>query len=244
MIKKIKEIYIREYFLPSFLSVFINPYYFLRKGLYLGIKKYSSYMKGILLDFGCGSKPYRQLFDVEKYIGLDILQSGHSHQNESVDVYYDGEKIPFNSSYFDCFFSSEVFEHVFNLEEILMEINRVLKRNAYLLITIPFVWDEHETPYDFGRYTSYGIRYVLDKMGFSVLKLEKSTNYIETLFQMWNAYLYQRVFPKNKYISFMLTFLIICPFNIMGTILGKILPRDYSFYHNNIILAKKVRDVF
>ena len=61
MLKKLKEIYNKEQFIPSFLSIFINPYYFIRKGLLKDIKKNRHYMNGIMLDFGCGSKPYKKL---------------------------------------------------------------------------------------------------------------------------------------------------------------------------------------
>ena len=67
---------------------------------------------------------------------------------------------------------------------MLSEINRVCKLNGQLLITVPFVWDEHEVPYDYGRYTSYGLKHVLEIHGFEVIHLDKSTSYVETVFQM------------------------------------------------------------
>lgn len=242
MIKKFKEIYSREQFRPTFLSFFLNPYYFIRRGLLEGIKSNAKEMRGKLLDFGCGNKPYKDLFIVDQYIGLDISKSGHDHKDEDIDVYYDGKRIPFNDKYFDCLFSSEVFEHIFNLEEIIKEINRVLKLNAKILLTIPFVWDEHEKPFDFARYTSFGIKFLLEKNGFRVIDIKKSTNNIETIFQMWNTYLYQRIFPENKYIKFLLTLFIITFFNISGLIISKILPKDYNFYLNNIVIAVKISD--
>ena len=43
-------------------------------------------------------------------------------------------------------------------------------------MTIPFVWDEHEQPYDFARYSSFGIKSLLEKHGFHVQKQMKSVN--------------------------------------------------------------------
>lgn len=239
MFKKLKQIYLDELFHPSFLSLFINPLYFLRKGLLRGISSYSQHMKGVMLDFGCGSKPYKKLFNVSEYIGLDIQESGHTHKSEQIDVYYDGEKIPFDDNYFNSIFSSEVFEHVFNIEDILIELNRVLKPDGMLLATVPFVWDEHEIPFDFGRYTSFGIKHLLEKHGFKLIKSEKTTNYVETVFQMWNAYIYQYVLPVNPLIKLLLTIIFIFPTNVLGIILSKILPDNRNFYNNNIILAQK-----
>lgn len=95
--------------------------------MFFYIKSYSQYLSGKVLDFGCGSKPYKNFFDkCEQYIGCDIEVSGHSHDNENIDFYYNGKTLPFNDQEFDWIFSSEVFEHIFNLEEILSELNRVL----------------------------------------------------------------------------------------------------------------------
>ena len=200
-------------------------------------------MNGIMLDFGCGSKPYKELFNVDKYIGLDIERSGHDHKKEQIDFYYDGKTIPFKNEYFDSVFSSEVFEHVFNFEEILRELNRVLKKNSYMLVTLPFIWDEHEAPFDFARYTTFGIKFLLKKNGFKIINIEKSTNDIETIFQMWSAYLYQDFFPKSKYLKFLMTVLFISLFNLLGMILSFMLPKNNNFYHNSIIVAKKIADL-
>ena len=239
MITKIKKIYFKQLFEPNILGIFINPIYFIKKGIYKGIKRNSKYLNGIFLDFGCGQKPYKDIIHVQKYIGLDIEISGHSHENEEIDVYYDGNKIPFENNYFDSILASEVFEHLFNLEEIIKELFRVIKKDGHLLITIPFVYDEHETPYDFARYTSFGIKHLLEKNGFKVIKIEKSTNYLETVFQMFILYIYQFIFPKNKIIKTILVPIIIFPLTTIGIILSKILPKNNNLYNNLIILAKK-----
>ena len=112
--------------------------YLLRKKLLIAVNRYAHYMGGVMMDFGCGSKPYKSLFDVKEYIGVDFNGEGHSHENEQIDVFYDGKKLPFPDNYFDSVFSTEVFEHVFNLEEIIPEIKRVMKPGAKILVTCPF----------------------------------------------------------------------------------------------------------
>lgn len=238
MLEHLKNRYEHELFHPTILSVIINPFYFTRRGLLRGIRLNASHMKGILLDFGCGSKPYRELFYVDEYIGIDIEKCSHKHQDEKIDFFYNGQKIPFNDGYFDSVFSSQVFEHIFNLDEILDELNRVLKPGGVLLVTVPFVWDEHETPHDFGRYTSFGIKYLFEKHNFELIQSEKTTNYVETVFQMWNSYLTQSILPSNKILKILITFLLIFPFNLLGIILSRALPDNKNFYNDNIILAK------
>jgi SAM-dependent methyltransferase len=242
MLHRLRKISSKERFNPSFLSIFINPLYFARRGLYKGVSLNKRYLNGKLLDFGCGNKPYKGLFDVQEYIGLDIEESGHSHKNEEIDVYYDGKTIPFPDNHFDSIFSSEVFEHIFNLEEILTELHRVSKPGGHMLITLPFVWDEHETPYDFARYSSFGIVYLLKKSGFEVIAIEKTTNYVETVFQMWNVYISQYIFPSNRFLNVLMTPLFIAPITIIGIFLSKILRENKNFYLNNIVIAKKLAD--
>lgn len=240
MIAKLKEIYRKESFHPTLLSIFINPFFFIRRGLSRSIKSNAKHMSGIMLDFGCGRKPYKDLFKVKEYVGLDIEESGHDHTNSEIDVFYDGKTIPFPDNYFDAVFSSESLEHIFNLDEILGEIHRVMKPSASLLITLPFVWDEHEMPYDFARYTSFGIRNILERNGFSIIKIEKTTNYVETVFQMWNAYISQHLFPSNRYMRLLLTLLFVAPITMLGILLSKIMPDNKNFYHNNIVIAEKI----
>lgn len=239
MIQRLKRFYLKEMFMPSFLGIFINPMYFIRNGIKRGVLSNKKYLTGRLLDFGCGNKPYAELIDVKEYIGVEIEDNNHVQAEKNIEAYYDGKTIPFSDNYFDSILSSEVFEHVFNLEQILKELNRVLKPGGHMLITVPFVWEEHSMPYDFARYTSFGIKDLLLRNGFSIISAEKTTNYVETVFQMWSAYIYQSIFPKNKFVKAILTPIFIAPVTITGIFLSWILPKNKNFYHNNIITARK-----
>lgn len=240
MITKVKNKIKKDQFIIGVSSILTNPFFIIRKGIYDALKDVSLEMKGRLLDVGCGSKPYKQLFDVEEYIGIDVDQSGHPHDNEDIDIFYDGKRIPFSDNYFDSVFASEVFEHVFNLNELMMEISRVTKKGGKLLITVPFVWDEHEVPYDFARYSSFGLKHILESNGFEIIYSKKTTTFVETLSQLFISYIYQCIFPKNKIIRFVLTPIFIMPLSLVSKIISKILPDSRSFYHNNVICSVKV----
>ena len=229
----------REQFRPSVLSIFYNANYFIKKGVYKGVKRNSAELQGKLLDIGCGNKPYKDLFNVSEYIGIDIDNEAHDHTNDKVDIVYDGRKIPFSDQSFDSIFSSEVFEHVFYLEELIQESNRVLKEGGKLLITLPFVWIEHEKPNDFARYTAFGIVNLLERNGFTIVHSEKSSTYVEAVFQIIAAYTYQTIIPKNSVFNWPLTIISISLINMMGITLSLILPNNHDFYLNNIIVASK-----
>ncbi len=236
-----KNLYRHEDFYPSWLiGIWINPTFIIRRGLLVGVKDISSqFLGGKLLDIGCGSKPYENLFTVDEYIGIDVEVSGHNHTSSKVDNFYDGTHIPYDDNEFDWVFSSEVFEHVFNLDELLEEINRILTLRGKLAFTCPFVLNEHEQPYDYARYTSFALHDLMTRHGFVVESIKQSTSYFETVMQVLAIYVYQHFLPRNTYVKLLLTPLFVSPFNIIGCLLGKVLPNGKNFYHNNIVIAVK-----
>lgn len=226
----------------ALIALLTNPYFFVRKNLYENIRYFSNAMKGRVLDFGCGAKPYQSLFKkCTEYIGCDIEISGHDHKNESIDVYYDGKTLPFDDESFDSVFSSEVYEHVINLDEIIPELYRVLKPGGYMLVTVPFVWNEHEVPYDFRRYPSFGLKEELERYGFKVISQRKATKYIEILFQMFMEYLrmsFAEVTDSRK-LKILFQRLVIFPTAVMGIIASLIMPKNWSLYGDNVVLCRK-----
>lgn len=223
-------------------GIFFNPFYIIRKELYKAIARQAPSFKGKLVDLGCGTKPYAHEFvNVSEYIGLDIAQSGNGDTKSLIDVFYDGSTFPFESNSVDGIFSSETFEHIFNLEEIIPEIHRVLKPGGQLLATCPFFWPEHEVPYDYARYTSYAIQHLLKKNGFEIVHYEKTGNFITSMIQMQALYLYFYI-NKIPLLSSVFFVLFITPLFLFGEFVNLILPsfmKRKDLYLNNVILAKK-----
>ena len=241
MLRTLKQIYIKEQFNPKILGLFINPFYFARKGLYQNVSKLITNLNGKLLDVGCGTKPYENICNVDEYIGLEIGDEGNRQHNYA-DVFYDGKTIPFEDKSFDSILSNQVFEHVFNPNQFLKEINRVTKVGGKFLITVPFVWDEHEQPYDYARYSSFGLKHILAENGFEIIEHRKSNNGIEVIFQLINDYLYKVIMTENAYFNLLIIILLMAPINMSGLILSKLLPRNNDLYLDNIVLAKKTKD--
>ncbi|TWU53025.1 putative S-adenosylmethionine-dependent methyltransferase [Candidatus Brocadiaceae bacterium B188] len=233
-----RSIFQKEQFSPGFLGLLVNPFYFARKGLYENISILSNYIKGDTLDVGCGQKPYEKLFNSSRYIGLE-LDTIENRKNKRADYFYDGTTFPFQDSEFDSVIANEVFEHVFSPSDFLSEIYRVLKPGGILLITVPFVWDEHEQPHDFARYTSFGLQHLLEKSGFEIIEHRKSVSDIRVVFQLLNGYIYKKTVTKNGYINMFIAFFLMSPFNIMGELLSKVLPKNEDLYLDNVMLLKK-----
>jgi SAM-dependent methyltransferase len=241
ILQMLKERLKVESFSPSWLSVIISPVYIVRRGLYKGITSFAQRLEGDILDFGCGAKPYESLFtEANSYVGVDIKVSGHIHKDSKVDVFYDGITLPFPDNSFDCVVCFEVIEHVFNIDEVCAEFSRVLKPNGLFLGTLPFVWEEHEIPYDFARYTSYGIKDILSRNNFRVIDLLKSTTYVLTLGQLFINYVSQNVSPRSRVFGWIFRLLVIFPLNLLTLFADSILPKRYGLYCNNIVICKNI----
>jgi SAM-dependent methyltransferase len=241
MLNKIAKLVKKEQFQPGFLAIFTNPFYFARRGLYRGILEYAPLITGKTLDVGCGQRPYENLIPSAKYIGLEI-DTPTARKINKADVYYDGRRFPFEDKCFDSVLVNQVFEHVFNPSEFLKEVNRVLKNNGRLLLTVPFVWDEHEQPHDYARYSSFGLDWILNANGFQIVKHKKSVNDIGIIFQLITGFLYKKIETKNPVFNQFLVLLFIAPINIIGAISAMLTPRSEDLYLDNIILAEKIQD--
>jgi SAM-dependent methyltransferase len=236
---RLQALYLKTLFHPGVLGLFINPYYFARKGLADHIGDLASHMTGKTLDIGCGTKPYEKLCPSSQYIGLE-LDSVENRATKSADFFYDGNRIPFEDAHFDSVMINQVLEHVFHPDDLLLEIKRILKPGGKLLITVPFLWNEHEEPLDFARYSSYGLRYLLEQQGLEIMEHRKSINDIRAVFQMFNLFLNQKMKTANGYVNLLLRILFLSPMNILGEVLARITPRCENIYLDNVILARKV----
>ena len=214
----------------------------MRRGIYKHILQHAPSVTGKVLDFGCGQKPCADLFQgASEIIGVDVAVSGHDHKDSSIDVFYNGAKLPFPDSVFDSVTSFEVFEHVFNLDEVLTELERVMVDGGFMLLTIPFAIGEHEQPFDHARYTSYGIADILKNHNFTIRCQQKIGSYPEALCQLLINYLLQTILPNNFVVRGLATLTIIAPLAGFSVLLGKMLPKDCTLYTNQIILAQKER---
>lgn len=237
----LKQAYYRAQYRPGLLGLFINPFYLARRGLWRAISAAGSRLQGPLLDVGCGSKPYRDLFQVDRYVGLDI--DSETARNRGVaDVFYDGNRFPFADAEFQSVLCNQVLEHVFGPEEFLREIARVLKPGGKLLLTVPFVWDEHEQPFDYARYSSFGLRALLTRTGLRVIEQHKLLDDFSVLVQLSIAYFFKVMHSRSRLVNLLVTLVFFAPLTMMGLLLGRLLPTNPDLFLDQLVLAEKPHD--
>ena len=235
--------YIRDQqFNPKILGIFINPFYLVRRKLRGVMVLLSDNIKGQTLDVGCGEKPYEKIFkNVSSYTGIEFDSLKNRAKFKKIDAWYDGQTFPFDDNKFDSIIMTQVLEHIFNPDHFLEEVRRVTKSGGSLLLSVPFVWDEHEQPHDYARYSSFGLAHLLQNHGFEIKKQLKSSPDVGVIFQLMACYIHKRLsWIKSYKIRLILYIFLISPFTVLSIILSKILPKNQDLYMDSIVLARKI----
>jgi SAM-dependent methyltransferase len=123
-----------------------------------------------VLDYGCGGSPYRPLFGNCTYHRAD-LSGGNNLDFE----YGPDSKLPLELSGYDCILSTQVLEHVQNPEAYLRECYRLLRPGGNLVLTTHGLFEDHACPYDYWRWTVYGLKRLVEDSGLKVEAAKKLT---------------------------------------------------------------------
>lgn len=178
-----------------------------------------------MLDLGCGKKPYESLFpSVKSFIGFDV------EKNDRVDVVGFNWDLPFDDNEFDALISTQVFEHTAKTMETVGEIRRVVRNGGLIFVSVPFVYPIHGAPYDYYRFTKYGLLEIFKE--FELIEIVPLNGYINTQLRLVNIFL--SYIPFAKYWLFPLFF--------MNNILAII--SDVVFKFGLGLLGKKGRSIY
>lgn len=130
-----------------------------------------SYVKGRLLDVGCGKRPYALIYDrlVDTSIGTEVAFSPHG--THAADLICFAESLPFPDQQFDTILCTEVLEHTRQPFQVMHELARLLKPNGHLILSVPFIYPIHEAPYDHWRFTSHGLAVLCRDAGLELVQM-------------------------------------------------------------------------
>jgi glycosyltransferase involved in cell wall biosynthesis/SAM-dependent methyltransferase len=147
-----------------------NPCYLHLKSLSDVMGSMAQTCTGVMVDYGCGTKPYSSFFNkVQKYIGVDFEPSGP----DDLLLPQDG-RLPLPDEMADVVLSSQVLEHVPDVELHLAECLRVLKPGGVLILSTHGIWPYHTGAGadDYWRWTLKGLAWKIERAGFKVTRAE------------------------------------------------------------------------
>jgi SAM-dependent methyltransferase len=147
------------------------------------------YLRGRLVDIGCGTKPYaRQVAPyVQEHVGVDHAETLHDRSN--IDLLGTAYQIPAADASFDSALCTAVLEHLEEPLQALQECRRVLKPGGAAVYTVPFIWHLHEEPRDFYRFSKYGLRYLFEKAGFEIVEIRALSGFFTTFGTLLSYYI-------------------------------------------------------
>ncbi len=119
-----------------------------------------------MLDVGAENSPYRKYFQKLKYQSQDIKQN-KTHTIDIIGDFNEGLPQVKNES-FDYILCTQVLEHLREPQKSFQEFNRILKANGKLFLTTHMCYDTHMIPYDYYRFTKYGLEYLGTSNGFAL----------------------------------------------------------------------------
>ncbi len=202
----------------------------------------SKFAKGILLDLGCGTKPFIDILAprIKRYLSFDypVVQDSIAAFQQP-DVYGNCLYLPFANDTLDTIVCSSVIEHVPDPFQMISEIARIMKKGAILILSGPGIaCHVHGAPYDYFRLTEYGYEHIFERYG---LKIEK-TFYCGYLFAsmacLFNEFIIKYLYKGKAYkkvlqiILLPITLLLIAVINLVAIIADKVFQnKEFCQYY-------------
>lgn len=167
------------------------------------IKKLGTQAK--ILDLGSSIKKR-----ASHIINLDI------EKMPNIDVVGDGHFLPFKNDTFDAVILEAVLEHVKYPNKVISEVTRILKPGGWICVAVPFIQGYHASPYDYQRYTIYGLESLLSDF----VKIESGLcvgptsalhwifrEYVGIIFSFNNIWIYKTISLAIGWLTFPLVYI-------------------------------------
>ena len=191
-----------------------------RKGLYHFLAEQYDLIpdKSKILLVGSGGKiadhlykfASRKLFMV---ISIDI------DSTKKPDIIGDVCLYEFGEDKYDAIIMAEVLEHFHNPQKSIVNIHKSLKKGGKAIITVPFIFPIHDRPYDYFRFTRYGLELLLKD--FESIFIKDRNNWGEAISTLMARHSFEN--HMGKY--FML--LMALSFYPLFFFLGKVFKTDF-----------------
>lgn len=175
-----------------------------RQGLYEFLEsQFSQIQSGKnVLTIGSGGEINKLLRKYGKKNEFQIT-SFDIDEDRKPDIVGDLHTYDFGKNIFDTIILSEVLEHLHTPHLGVQNIFKSLKPGGRLILTTPFIFPIHDRPYDFYRYTKYGLKHLLSDFEDVVIKERNSAlESIDVLWMRFNKLQARRTYLLKRIIIF------------------------------------------
>jgi SAM-dependent methyltransferase len=199
-----------------------------------------------ILDAGAGECRVREFIGNQHYVAIDAGCGDHTWNYSALDAIGDLEHGPIQEKLYDLVMGTQGLEHVKEPQLVLNELFRITKTGGRICISAPQGWGVHQAPFDFFRYTNFGLQHLIEKSGFKIDTITPSCGYF--------SYLANRltVLPKTLFWQIKSVWLRVClfPIELLAYLLFVIcfplilnsldfLDREQTYTLNYFVLGKK-----
>ncbi len=193
----------------------------------------------VVLNAGSGEGAYNSYFKHCSVVGIDLCVGDNSWDYSSVDVVGDLHEIPFDDNVFDSAICVVVLEHLHSPHKFFKELYRVIKPGGTVFFVFPFMWELHQTPNDYFRFTEFGFRRLATDAGFVVSNIEKMGCFFRVMHYRTASFVKYAL--KNPLLLILL--ILTLPFIIFFMFFSEILDRMFQLCEHtlgyNSILQKE-----
>lgn len=123
----------------------------------------------VVFDAGAGDGHWKNnITKPVRYISMDLGVGDASVDYSHLDIKGDLREIPLDDNSVDVIICIQVLEHLPEPWKVIKEFYRVLKPGGYIYASCPQGEPQHQIPYDFYRYTIFGLQSIFTTNGFSI----------------------------------------------------------------------------
>jgi SAM-dependent methyltransferase len=137
---------------------------------------------GDVLDAGAGRLAWKNLLSGR---GVSYVSADRTMMHGDLDVIVDlTQSLPFRKDSFDTIFCCSVLEHTEEPWKAFPEFAECLRKDGVVVVSLPFMLYLHDEPYDYYRFTGYGLEHLAERAGLEVIDSVVSGGYFHLILNL------------------------------------------------------------